>query len=83
MTDAKRGWQSTVLVPVFAPAVIVTLLLVIGTISNPELAGSLFSSTLAYITETFGWFYMLAFSAIRGAGGLQQLGQYSPRPRSL
>ena len=27
MTDAKRGWQSTVLVPVFAPAVIVTLLL--------------------------------------------------------
>ena len=47
MTDAKRGWQSTVLVPVFAPAVIVTLLLVIGTISNPELAGSLFSSTLA------------------------------------
>ena len=68
MTDAKRGWQSTVLVPVFAPAVIVTLLLVIGTISNPELAGSLFSSTLAYITETFGWFYML--------------GQYSPRARS-
>ena len=35
MTDVKRGWQSTVLVPVFAPAVIVTLLLVIGTISNP------------------------------------------------
>ena len=63
MTDAKRGWQSTVLVPVFAPAVIVTLLLVIGTISNPELAGSLFSSTLAYITETFGWFYMLAVAS--------------------
>mgnify|MGYP001307748616 FL=1 len=63
MTDVKRGWQSTVLVPVFAPAVIVTLLLVIGTISNPALAGSLFSSTLSYITTTFGWFYMLAVAS--------------------
>lgn len=53
-------WNSTILLPVFAPAVIVTLLLVIGTISNPELAGEAFSSTLTYITTTFGWFYMLA-----------------------
>ncbi|MFN3579551.1 MAG: BCCT family transporter [Pseudomonas sp.] len=60
MTEKKPLWKSTILVPVFAPAVIVTLLLVIGTISNPELAGQAFSSTLAYITTTFGWFYMLA-----------------------
>jgi len=63
MTEAKSGWRSTILVPVFAPAVIVTLLLVVGTISNPELAGEVFSSTLAYITETFGWFYMLAVAS--------------------
>ncbi|GAA6132854.1 BCCT family transporter [Halopseudomonas sabulinigri] len=63
MTEAKTGWRATILVPVFAPAVIVTLLLVIGTISNPELAGNLFSATLAYITETFGWFYMLAVAS--------------------
>ncbi|MCB2428026.1 BCCT family transporter [Methylophaga pinxianii] len=51
---------STILVPVFFPAVIITLLLVIGTISNPELAGQAFASTLSYLTKTFGWFYMLA-----------------------
>lgn len=60
MNDANRLQGSTVLIPVFIPAVIVIGLMVIGTISNPTLAGELFSSTLAYITETFGWFYMLA-----------------------
>ncbi|SDU20308.1 BCCT family transporter [Halopseudomonas salegens] len=59
-TATPSAWKSTILIPVFAPAVLVTLLLVIGTISNPELAGSIFASTLAFITETFGWFYMLA-----------------------
>lgn len=52
--------RSTILIPVFFPAVIVTLLLVIGTISNPHLAGELFADVLAFLTETFGWFYMLA-----------------------
>ncbi|PKM31380.1 MAG: choline transporter [Gammaproteobacteria bacterium HGW-Gammaproteobacteria-11] len=60
MTDNRLLKNSTILVPVFAPAVIVTLLLVIGTISNPTLAGEAFSATLGYITKTFGWFYMLA-----------------------
>ncbi len=35
-------------------------MLVIGTISNPELAGEAFATTLNYLTKTFGWFYMLA-----------------------
>jgi choline/glycine/proline betaine transport protein len=52
--------KAIILFPVFIPAVIVTLLLVIGTISNPELAGEVFSSTLAFITTNFGWFYMLS-----------------------
>ena len=60
MSDNNRILQSTVLIPVFAPAVIVILLLVVGTISSPELAGRAFSALLAYITETFGWFYMLS-----------------------
>jgi len=58
--DAKLGTASTVLLPVFLPAVIVIFLLVVGTISNPELADDLFSSTLAYVTVNFGWFYMLS-----------------------
>ncbi|MCP3176443.1 BCCT family transporter [Desulfuromonas sp. KJ2020] len=58
MAESKRS--STILIPVFVPAVVVTLLLVIGTISNPERAGTVFSATLAFITRTFGWFYMLA-----------------------
>ncbi|MDO8861067.1 BCCT family transporter [Haliea sp. E1-2-M8] len=62
MSQAKTAAESTstILIPVFVPAVVVILLLVIGTISNPELAGEVFSSTLAYITSTFGWFYMLS-----------------------
>ena len=52
--------RSTILIPVFAPAVGVILLMVIGTISNPDLAGQVFSAVLGYITRTFGWFYMLS-----------------------
>lgn len=52
--------KSTLLLPVFLPAIIVIALLIIGTISNPDAAGQLFETTLAGITERFGWFYMLA-----------------------
>lgn len=52
--------NSTLLMPVFLPAVVVAALLVIGTMSNPELAGEAFSATLAWITRSFGWFYMLS-----------------------
>ncbi|WP_419782273.1 BCCT family transporter [Malaciobacter marinus] len=60
MLEKLKNSNSTILVPVFIPAVIVILLLVVGTISNPKLMGEIFSSTLEYITDDFGWFYMLA-----------------------
>src|SRR5690554_2444996 len=64
MTNESNGnsflKNSTLLAPVFIPAVIVAFLLVIGTLSNPELAGEAFSAMLAWVTRTFGWFYMLA-----------------------
>ena len=52
--------KSTLLLPVFVPSILVIALLVIGTVSDPKLAGDAFSSTLAFITNDFGWFYMLA-----------------------
>jgi choline/glycine/proline betaine transport protein len=52
--------RSTILLPVFVPAAVIMLLLVIGTAINPEAAGALFSDVLNFTTETFGWFYMLA-----------------------
>ncbi|WP_413477693.1 BCCT family transporter [Vibrio hibernica] len=52
--------SSTVLVPVFIPAVIVIALIVIGTISNPARAGVFFSDILSAVTTNFGWFYMLS-----------------------
>lgn len=59
--DAKSDKPaSTVLIPVFIPAVIVIALVVIGTISNPERAGIFFSDLLSDVTTNFGWFYMLA-----------------------
>lgn len=60
MIAESKTFRSTMLLPVFVPAVVVSLLLIVGTISNPQLAGSAFSATLAWITETFGWFYMLS-----------------------
>ena len=59
MSTSKISWKPIVLLPVFAPAVIVLFLIVIGTVANPELAGKVFSQALAYVTQTFGWFYML------------------------
>ena len=56
----KQAWHATILLPVFVPAVVVIFLLVLGTISNPELAGELFATALSFITRTFGWFYMLS-----------------------
>ncbi|KJH79613.1 BCCT family transporter [Pseudomonas sp. KSR10] len=58
--EKKKLPKAIILFPVFIPAVAVTLLLVLGTISNPDLAGKVFSSTLAFITTNFGWFYMLS-----------------------
>ena len=59
MADKGMMRNSTILVPVFLPAVIVALLLIIGTISDPDMAGQLFQRAQSWITETFGWFYML------------------------
>ena len=56
----SQSSRSTILLPVFLPAAAVMLLLVIGTAVNPVAAGELFSQVLAFTTDTFGWFYMLA-----------------------
>lgn len=57
----KQGLMrnSTILLPVFLPAVIVSFLLIIGTVSDPDLAGKIFQQAQIWVTETFGWFYML------------------------
>ncbi|WP_227875017.1 BCCT family transporter [Oceanisphaera profunda] len=60
MNPEKASPSSTILIPVFIPAVVVILLMVVGTMSNPELAGEVFADILAYFTKTFGWFYMLS-----------------------
>src|SRR5690606_11791857 len=45
---------------VFMPAVALILILVALTVANPDQAGEIFSSSLAYVTRNFGWFYMLS-----------------------
>lgn len=60
MSVSKTALKSTLLLPVFIPAIAVILLIIIGTLSNPELAGTFFASILSSITQNFGWFYMLA-----------------------
>lgn len=60
MLAERRSFQSTVLLPVFIPTVVIAALLILGTIANPSLAGEVFSHVLSWTTRTFGWFYMLA-----------------------
>jgi len=90
MDAARKLPKAIILFPVFIPAVVITLLLVIGTASNPELAGELFDSVLAYITRTFGWFYMLSVAFLHAVGGVlpgvhrrhrpDQMGQHQAGP---
>lgn len=62
-SSAGTSARSTLLIPVFAPAVAVAALIVLGTLVNPALAGEAFAALLAWITRSFGWFYMLSVAA--------------------
>lgn len=60
MPVSTPRFRSTLLLPVFIPAIAVILLIIIGTLSNPELAGVFFADLQASITQNFSWFYMLS-----------------------
>jgi len=60
MSKSKTALKSTLLLPVFIPTITVIFLMIIGTLSNPDLAGAFFQSALESITKNFGWFYMLS-----------------------
>lgn len=60
MEKSSQLPRSVILYPVFIPAVVAIFLMVIGTISQPELAAQFFTDLLNFVTRTFGWFYMLA-----------------------
>ncbi|MFO7582741.1 BCCT family transporter [Guyparkeria sp.] len=60
LPERLTRFRSTILIPVFLPAILVVALLVIGTISDPDRAGELFATLLRAITADFGWFYVLA-----------------------
>lgn len=60
MVQKKSAVPKTILVPVFAPAFILILLLLLGTMYNPTAVGEVLAHTLDYLTVHFGWFYMLA-----------------------
>src|SRR5690625_2007656 len=79
-SSTTRGWRATILVPVFAPAVIVIFLLMVGTISNPDLAVDVLNGKLSHVLLRLGWLYMLAvanflvfvtFVAIRQRGNIK------------
>lgn len=60
MLAEKKGFQTTILLPVFIPAVVIAFLLIVGTVANPDLANQAFKQTLSWVISSFGWFYMLA-----------------------
>src|SRR5690554_842650 len=64
MLAERKSFQSTILLPVFLPTVILALLLMVGTISNPDYAAQVFKDVLSWITVTFGWFYMLVVAIL-------------------
>ena len=52
--------KSTILKPVFFPSVIFIAILVLFAMIVPETAGEVFNGLKAYISEKFGWLYMLS-----------------------
>ncbi|MEX2516965.1 MAG: choline BCCT transporter BetT [Gammaproteobacteria bacterium] len=52
--------NSTILKPVFYPSVVVVTLLVLMAIIMPEFSAGVFTSTKDWVSNTFGWFYMLS-----------------------
>jgi len=60
MAQNKSAVPKTILVPVFAPAFILILILLIGTMKDPVAVGDVLADVLDYLTTSFGWFYMLA-----------------------
>lgn len=60
MEKTAKQPRHMILFPVFIPAVTLVFLMVVGTISKPELAATFFSDMLLFVTRTFGWFYMLS-----------------------
>src|SRR5690554_7157592 len=60
MEKTAKQPRHMILFPVFIPAVALVFLMVVGTISKPELAATFFSDMLLFVTRTFGWFYMLS-----------------------
>src|SRR5690554_6723012 len=60
MEKTAKQPRHMILFPVFIPAVTLVFLMVVGTISRPELAARFFSDMLLFVTRTFGWFYMLS-----------------------
>src|SRR5690625_4836889 len=60
MAQKKPAVPKTILLPVFAPAFILILILLIGTMNDPVAVGQVLADVLDYLTVHFGWFYMLA-----------------------
>lgn len=56
--DSKS--KTTILKPVFYPSVIVIFILVTFTMFAPESAGEMFDSLKSFISQKFGWLYMLS-----------------------
>ncbi|MFY9178283.1 MAG: BCCT family transporter [Venatoribacter sp.] len=56
----RKSIQTTILLPVALPTVIVALLLILGTVADPKAAGQVFQQVLTWVTNHFGWFYMLS-----------------------
>lgn len=52
--------KTTILKPVFIPAVLFIILLVLFTTINPTLANEVFGTTKNFVAEKFGWLYMLS-----------------------
>lgn len=52
--------KSTISKPVFVPSVLFISIIVIFTFINPTLANEFFTSTKNFVSEKFGWLYMLS-----------------------
>ncbi|WP_028575655.1 BCCT family transporter [Desulfonatronovibrio hydrogenovorans] len=61
-SDHQRSWYK-INPPVFFGSAVITVLFVVFTLLSPDKAAEIFGSIQGWITETVGWFYILAVAS--------------------
>ncbi|GGI02760.1 BCCT family transporter [Egicoccus halophilus] len=76
-TDEKRSIRETIHPPVFVASAVLILAFVVFAVVAPETAGDTLGAVQGWITDTFGWLFILAVVLFLGFCAWMALGRYA------